>query len=258
MIKRTTPIVVGNWKSTPKVLSEGVQFVKQLEKKLASSKIKLPKKSYYLAVPEIFIPSLSALAKSGYVGAETVHGTVLGQITGATTPSQLLSGGAAFTLIGHSEVRARGETVEERSQKVLAALSVKLPSVVCFGEKHRDKEGKYLEELENDIKHTLSLIKRESFANLIVAYEPVWAIGAAEPATAPECFEAVIAMRRALAALGGIEYAKKVQILYGGAVTKENVQTFLDEGGVDGLLIGRASQEVISFVDILKAAYSAN
>ena len=255
MTKRAAPLIVGNWKSTPKTLEEGVKFIKQYEKKISSLKIKLPKKSYYIAVPEIFIPVLVPLAKRGYIGSENVHGTILGQITGMTIPSQLKSGGAAFTIVGHSEVRARGETVEERTAKMLASLSVKLPTILCFGEHKRDKEGKYLEELENDVKQTLSLVKRELFEDLIVAYEPVWAIGAKEPATANECFEAVIAIRRALAHLGGIDYAKKVHILYGGAVTKDTVRTFLEEGGVDGVLIGRASQEVTSFIDILEASY---
>jgi triosephosphate isomerase len=256
MIKRTTPIIVGNWKSTPKTLDEGIKSIKQLEKKIVSLKIKFPKKAYYVAVPEIFIPSLAPLAKHGYIGAQTVHGTVLGQITGATTPSQLLSGGAAFTIIGHSEVRARGETQDERIEKVTASLSVKCTTVFCLGEHSRDKEGKYLEELENDIKHTLENIQRELFSELVVAYEPLWAIGAPEPATAAECFEAVIAIRRALASIGGIDYAKKVHILYGGAVTKDTAKTFLEEGGVDGLLIGRASQDVVSFMDILKAVHT--
>jgi len=256
MIKRTAPIIVGNWKSTPKTLEEGVKFIKGLEKKITSSKIKFPKKGYYLAVPEIFIPTLGALAKHGYIGAQTVPGVTLGQITGQTTPSQLSSGGAAFTIVGHSEVRARGETQEERAEKVSASLSTRFTTIFCLGESKRDKEGKYLEELENDIKQTLSQVKRELFSELIIAYEPVWAIGAKEPATATECFEAVIAIRRALASLSGIDYAKKVHILYGGAITKDTVQTFLEEGGVDGLLIGRASQEVGSFIDILHASYA--
>ncbi len=255
MTKRIAPVIVGNWKSTPRTLDEGVKFIKQLEKKIVSSKIKFPKKIYYLAVPEIFIPSLSPLAKQGSIGAQTVHGTQVGQLTGQTTPSQLISGGAAFTIIGHSEVRARGETERERKEKVLASLSVKCTTIFCCGEKTRDKEGKYLEELENDIKHTLGDVQRDLFSELIVAYEPVWAIGAKEPATAAECFEAVIAIRRALAHLAGIDYAKKVHILYGGAITKDTVKTFLEEGGVDGLLIGRASQDVSSFIDILSAAY---
>ncbi len=255
MAKRTTPIIVGNWKSTPETLDEGIKFIKNLEKKIASSKIKLPKKAYYIATPEIFIPHLVPIAKRGYIGAENVSGLLLGQRTGLEVPSQLMTGGANFTLIGHSEVRALGETQEARAQKVANALQIRFTTLLCFGEHTRDKGGEYLEKLENDVKQTLSQVRRELFGELIVAYEPVWAIGAKEPATAAECFEAVIAIRRALASLAGIDYAKKVCILYGGAVTKDTVKIFLEEGGVDGLLIGRASQEVNSFIDILGAAY---
>lgn len=255
MIKRAAPIIVGNWKSTPKTLDDGIRFVKQIEKKIEKSKHKIPKKCYFLSVPEIFIPTLKDYAVRGYIGAQTVSGTTLGQITGATTPSQLVSAGASFALVGHSEVRARGETTEERKEKIFASLSSKLTTVFCVGEHKRDKEGKYIEELENDIKQTLSTVRRELFSNLIIAYEPIWAIGGSSPATADECFEAVIAIRRALASLGGIDYAKKVQILYGGTVTEENAALFLEEGGVDGLLIGRSSQDVATFMGILTALY---
>lgn len=256
MIKRTSPIIVGNWKSTPRTKEEGIKFIKQLEKKIATSKHKIPKKGYFIAAPDIFIPYLVPLAKRGYIGAENVSGLELGQHTGMEVPSQLQSGGASFTIIGHSEVRKSGETVEARAQKVASALQIRLTTILCVGEHKRDKEGKYLEELENDVKQTLSQIKRELFSNLVVAYEPVWAIGGTSPATPAECFEAVIAIRRALASLGGIDYAKKVHILYGGTVSNDNAKAFLEEGGVDGLLIGRSSQEVSTFIDILNAVYT--
>ncbi len=255
MIKRTLPLIIGNWKATPQTKEDAVKFIKLLEKKIDSSKVKLPKKSYYLAVPEIFIPTLSPLAKHGFIGSQNIPGVKEGQETGATTVKQLVSGGAAFTIVAHSEVRRRGEEIEERSQKVAQALGLNLTTVLCFGEHTRDKEGKYLSELELDVKGTLEGIKRELFSNLIIAYEPVWAIGAAVPATAGECFEAVIAIRRALASLAGIDHAKKVHILYGGTVTKDSANSFLEEGGVNGLLLGRASQEVSSFFETITSSY---
>jgi triosephosphate isomerase len=83
----------------------------------------------------------------------------------------------------------------------------------------------------------------------------VWAIGGKKPATPAECFEVVIALRRALASLAGIDYAKKVHILYGGAVSVENAKMFIEEGGVDGLLIGRSSQDVVTFFEIVLACH---
>ena len=264
MTKRTTPIIIGNWKTTPETLDIAMKFVKQLDKKceLASSglgpkktAIKLPKKAYYLAVPEIFIPHLSPLAGHGYIGAQNVSGTKTGQFTGTTTPQQLKTGGAEFTILGHSEVRKLGETSEALTNKASLSLQSKLTTVICFGEESRDKNGNYLGELENDVKKTLEHVERSLFENLIVAYEPIWAIGNTDPATTGECFEAVIAIRRALASLVGIDYAKKVQVIYGGAVMASNAKAFIEDGGVDGLLIGRASQDVTSFLEIITSCF---
>ncbi len=257
MTKRTSPIIVGNWKTTPANLNQAIKFIKAIDKKYSSKKNKMPKKGFYLAVPEIFISEISKECVHGYVGSQNVSGVSIGQTTGTTIPSQLLSAGATFTLIGHSEVRAQGETADQRSHKVALSLQSKLLTILCVGEHKRDKEGKYLSELEEDVRKSLSLVSRNNFNNLIIAYEPVWAIGGDTPATTHECFEVVIAIRRALASLVGIDYAKKVHVLYGGTVTKENALSFIQEGGVDGLLIGRASQDVVSFMEIISSCYGA-
>lgn len=255
MIKRTPPLVVGNWKATPQTKEEALKFIKQLEKKISSSKTKLPKKSYYIAVPEIFIPFLTPLAKHGYIGSQTIPGYKEGQETGATTLRQLISGGASFSILGHSEVRKRGEPKEDRLQKIEQSLLLRHTTIFCCGETSRDKDGRYLESLEMDVKEMLGTTKRELLSNLVIAYEPIWAIGGTVPATPHECFEAVIAIRRALASLAGIDHAKKVHILYGGTVTKETATSFLEEGGVNGLLIGRSSQDVSAFFEIIISSY---
>lgn len=253
MSKRTLPLIVGNWKTTPETLDLAKKFIKQLDKKCELLKGKPQKKMYFLAVPDVFISSLQTLSLHGYIGAQNISAVTTGQTTGQTTCSQLKTSGAHFSIVGHSEVRSLGETVSERENKVSSALQSKMLTIVCFGESSRDKNGNYLHELENDIKETLSNVDKKLFENLVLAYEPVWAIGGKDPATPEECFEAVIAIRRALASLVGIDYAKKVNVLYGGAVTEETSKMFLKEGGVDGLLLGRASQDVSSFVKILQA-----
>lgn len=256
MSKYTAPLLVGNWKTTPENLASAIKFIKQLDRKCSSSKMKLPKKVYHLAVADIFIPHLTKLAKRGIIGSQNISGVSLGQVTGSVIPSQLMSGGASFAIVGHSEIRKQGETREARTKKVALSLQTKLPTILCVGEEKRDKDGNYLTLLEEDIKATLSLVERRQLENLIVAYEPLWAIGAKVPATPAECFEVVIALRRALASLAGIDHAKKIKILYGGAVTKDTARFFLEEGGVDGLLIGRASQDVTSFTEIITSCHA--
>lgn len=251
MTKRTVPLIIGNWKTTPATKLEAIKFIKALDKKISKSEVKLAKKAYYIAAPDIFIPSLNEIATNGYIGAQNISGESIGQVTGATVPSMLATGGALFAIVGHSEVRAQGETKEARARKAALSLQSKLMTVLCVGEHTRDKQGNYLAELEEDIKDSLSLVDRNLFEYLVIAYEPVWAIGGKTPATPYECFEVVIALRRALATLAGIEYAKKVHIIYGGTVTPANAKSFMDEGGVDGLLIGRASQNVDEFSEII-------
>jgi triosephosphate isomerase (TIM) len=248
---RTIPLIVGNWKTTPATLPEAIKFVKALDRKVGALKTTAAKKAYYLAVPDIFIPSLQETTKYGHIGSQNVSGVSLGQETGEVIPSQLLTAGASFAIIGHSEVRARGETTDARAHKLELSLQGKLMTILCVGERVRDNQGNYLQELEDDVKASLSLVQRNLFENLIIAYEPVWAIGGKTPATPYECFEVVIALRRALASLAGIEYAKKVHVLYGGTVTALNAREFIEQGGVDGLLIGRASQDVTSFYNII-------
>jgi triosephosphate isomerase len=254
MTKRTLPLIVGNWKATPDTLANAKKIIKALDKKIANVKTKLPKTPYYIAVPDIFIPHLKEISL-GYIGSENVGGVSIGQTTGVTIPLQLISGGADFTIIGHSEVRAKGETTDDIAHKVALSLQSKLVTILCIGETKRDREGKFLEGLEEEVRHCLALVSRNLFENLIIAYEPIWAIGANTPATAEECFEVVIALRRALSSLAGIDYAKKVHILYGGSVTTETASSFLETGGVDGLLIGRASQDANSFFEIIKECY---
>lgn len=249
------PLIIGNWKTTPATLKDAVTFVKNLEKKIVSLKKKSVSAHYFLAAPDIFATPLIEIAKHGEIGTQNVAGISIGQETGLTTPSMVASTGATFTILGHSEVRKRGEDLHELSQKVALSLKAKLTTILCVGESERDKEGNYLHALENDLKEILADIERGLFSNLVIAYEPIWAIGAPVPATVEECFEVVIALRRALATLVGIEYAKKVSIIYGGAVTEETCKGFLVEGGVDGLLLGRASQDVKTFSAILESCF---
>ena len=250
MNKISKPIIVGNWKATPKDLKTAITFVKTLEQKISKTKIK---KNYLLAVPDVYINSLSSITKHGLIGAENLTGKEEGQTTGLNTPLMLSSVGASFIILGHSEVRKRGETSEVIKEKLQVTLSKNIKTILCVGEEKRDPSGDYIKFIEEELKECLELSKKEDFKNLIIAYEPIWAIGGSSPATTNECFEMVIAIRRTLVELLGIDSAKKISILYGGTVTKENASEFIEEASVDGLLIGRASQNVEDFYSIIKS-----
>lgn len=250
MSKISKPIIVGNWKATPKDLKTAITFVKDLDKKLSKEK---SKKKYLLAVPDIYINNLANISKLGLIGAENLTGIEEGQNTGLNSPSMLISSGASFIILGHSEVRKRGETNEWIKEKLNTTLSKNIKTILCVGEEKRDANGGYLKFIEEELKECLELSKKEDFKNLIIAYEPIWAIGGNSAATTNECFEMVIAIRRTLVELVGMDNAKKVNILYGGTVNKDNAKEFVEEAGVDGLLIGRASQNVTDFFSIIKS-----
>ncbi len=250
MKKRLLPLIIGNWKTFPSSYKEAVSFVKKLDKKVQG--FTSSKQAYSLAVPDIFIPLLKEEMKRGVIGAQNISGTILGATTGETTASMLASAGASFVIVGHSEVRARGETTDIIAKKTALALGSKLYTILCIGEAERDKHGHYLTALEEELKACLLQADKHFFSHLILAYEPIWAVGANTPATVAECFEVVIALRRALAQIVGMDHAKKVSIIYGGTVQQDNALAFLQEGGVDGLLIGRASCDVDTFSSIIK------
>ncbi len=250
MKKISKPLIIANWKTFPATIKEATSFIKALEKKYTAIKHLPP---YLIAVPEAFIGTLSTITNQGVIGAQNISGTILGASTGETTATQLRSAGASFAIVGHSEVRARGETQDLLIQKIELSLLAGLLTVVCCGEHDRDEKGAYLKELEYELSTLLSHLDSKLYHNLVIAYEPLWAIGKDVSATSKECFEVIIALRRALANMVGIDVAKKVRIVYGGAVTPDNAEEFLTEGGVDGLLLGRSSQDVASYLSILSS-----
>ena len=241
------PIIIGNWKMNPRTLVEAIDCAKKIARQL-------PKKSpvVKLAVPTLFVHPLSKTVRIP-IGVQTIAPAQEGAYTGLTSPAQAQSAGASFTLIGHSEERARGVSPETLTQMVSCALTLRLPFVLCVGESVRDKEGEYLAVIEAQIKSALAPIQAKSLQYVTIAYEPVWAIGknALFPATTRECAEAVIHIRRVLTDMYGAKKAELVPILYGGSVTKDNAVTYIKEGGAQGLLVGRESLKPQNFTLLL-------
>lgn len=240
-------IVVGNWKMNPRTVVEAVDCAKKIARNL-------PKKSptVLLAIPLPFLKDVHKAVKIK-VGMQGIAAVEEGAHTGLCSAPQGMSVGASFTIIGHSEERARGSTDEMIAKQVQTACTLRLPFILCVGESIRDKDGKYVEVVTQQLKVALGSLAPRHIPFITIAYEPVWAVGkdALGVATPKECLETLIAIRRVLSDMFGAKKAQEIPLLYGGSVSKENAATFVRDGGAQGLLVGRESLKPKSFGDII-------
>ncbi len=215
----------------------------------------------WVAPPAPFIEGLSErrVLKRIYVGAQDCSRFAGGPKTGEVSGKILKEVGAQFVILGHSERRAMGESDVDIHTKVHCALKAGLTVLLCVGEKLRDGDGEYLAIIAGQVRSALSGVSKSISRRLVIAYEPVWAIGehAAAPAT-PEDFRSVaIYIKKVVSEQVGAGAALSIPVLYGGSVSKENAASFLDEGHADGLLIGRESLKLSKMKDIITDAEEA-
>ena len=189
------------------------------------------------------------------LGAQNSATEQEGAYTGEVSPSQLSSMGVSYVILGHSERRAIGETDELINKKINAAFKAGLTVVLCVGEHTRDLDGGYLKFIGAQLVADLAGVAKKDLVKLIVAYEPIWAIGknALRAAFPDDALEVSIFIKRTLADLYG-KNGESVSILYGGSVDAKNSADFLAKSNIDGLLVGRASLDAKVFGSILKQA----
>jgi triosephosphate isomerase (TIM) len=239
-------ILVANWKNYPSSMAEAADILKGFSKKADLYK----KLSTFIAPP---LPYLGPVGEKGkkfsQLGVQDLFPLAKGTHTGAVTPDILKSFGVRLAILGHSERRALGETSEQVAEKVRAALKVGIVPLVCVGENVRDTDGEHFEFLREQIKASLGDIPKQAVSKVVLAYEPSWAIGkSAEDALAPaDLMQSVLFIRKILSDLYGRKVAEGVQILYGGSVDPTNAGALVKEGGVRGLLVGRASLDPKKF-----------
>lgn len=245
--------MVANWKMNPPSLAEA----RALFKKTKQTGSRLENVETVICPP---FPYLGAFAHGGTsrvrLGAQDVFWQNGGRATGEVSPEMLTDTGVSYCIVGHSERRALGETDEIVSQKVKAALAEGLTSILCVGEREHDAEGRYFEILKSQVVASLNGIKRPHLRSIVIAYEPLWAIGkSARDAMNPRAIrETEIFIRKVLTDLFDGETAKEPRILYGGAMEEANTKAILTDGGVDGLLVGHASLDAERFAKMLKVA----
>ncbi len=247
-------LIIGNWKMNPRTVLEAQKLFDDIKKEVAV----FQGTDVAVCPPFVFLSGLSALnsGKEISLGAQNVSSEEEGACTGEISVGMLKTLSVKFAIIGHSERRAMGETDEMVSKKVVAAVKAGLTAVLCVGERERDHESAFLQILKEQIIASLSGISERQLKNVVIAYEPVWAIGAkAKGVVEPEALlETIIFIRKVLSDLYSQKTAHAMKILYGGSVDEKNAGSFLKEGGANGLLVGRASLNAKKFVEILKIA----
>ena len=245
-------VIAGNWKMN-KTPSETKEFMAQL-------KAIMPKGRWCdvaLCVPAVCIPAAVRAMRETRVGigAENCNAKASGAYTGEIATNMLVDAGCKYVILGHSERRAMGETDGEINAKVHAALNAGLIPIVCVGESLEHRENGITEEwVSMQVKLALKDVDAEKIRKVVIAYEPIWAIGTGRTAT-PEQAEAVCEHIRAVVRkLYTSKHARAMTILYGGSMNEKNAYELLAQPDIDGGLIGGASLVAEKFVQIIEAA----
>jgi triosephosphate isomerase len=244
------PFIAGNWKMF-KTVHEAVLFVKELKSHVKD----VHDVEMVVAPPFTALHAVAEAVRNSNIGvaAQDVFWEREGAFTGEIAPGMIKESGAEYTIIGHSERRRLfGETDSIVNRKVIAAIGAGLTPIVCVGETLEERErDATLAVLDRQIKDGLDQLTTDQVAELVVAYEPVWAIGTGRTATAGQAGEAHAHIRRRLRQWFGGDAADRCHVIYGGSVKPDNTRDLIAEPDVDGALVGGASLEVRSFVDIV-------
>ena len=235
-------------------LQEGVALAKEINEALKAAQ---PKCDVIIAVPFTHLASINAVidpAKLG-LGAENCANHKSGAYTGEVSAPMVASTGATYVILGHSERRQYyGETSEILKEKVALALENNLTPIFCIGEVLEEREnGTYNEVVKKQIEEALFNLSAEDFGKIILAYEPVWAIGTGKTATDDQAEDMHAFIRGVIADRYGKEVAENTSILYGGSCKPSNAPPLFAKPDVDGGLIGGASLECGSFMGIVNA-----
>ena len=247
-----TPMIAGNWK-LHKTVAEAESFIGTL----------LPRVSSADGVEVAICPSFLALGamvdstrgSRVQVFAQNMHQSPDGAFTGEVSAAMLVEAGVGGVVLGHSERRALfGETDKALALKVPAALEAGLVAILCVGETEEERErGDTERKLRHQVQENLARVETERLGEIMIAYEPIWAIGTGRVATAAQAQEA-IAFIRALVGDRSPEQAQRTRVLYGGSAKPDNAAELLALPDVDGALVGGASLDAESFAAIVAAA----
>lgn len=245
-------VIAGNWKMH-KTLGEAEHFLADLEEGLPRTN----RVETIICAPSLFLPTLIKFAEWPRVrlAAQNMHYEDEGAYTGEVSPVMLHDVGVKYVVIGHSERRQySNETDVDVNKKVHAAFNHKILPIVCVGESLEQRENNETAELIGvQVNTALEGLTDNQVKQTIIAYEPVWAIGTGKTATTEQANEVCKQIRELIAEKYGKTVSEKVIIQYGGSVNPENIDELLAQSDIDGALVGGASLEVNSFLELVKA-----
>src|SRR3989344_4526497 len=246
-------LIIGNWKMNPASLEKALRLAKEISK---YSKYSRGKTEIVICPPFVFLSAISKKIKKAKLGAQDVHFETNNTAqTGEISPLMLKNLGVKYVIVGHSERRMLGETNEIVRKKIGACLKHAITPIVCVGESKRDESGNYLSFVRTQLEEIFSGLPKTISGKIIIAYEPIWAIGktAAREATSEEAEEMSIFIKKVLSDIFDAKAVKNLRIIYGGSVNPENSASFLNQRNIDGLLVGRDSLDPDNFKEIIKS-----
>ncbi|WP_404329832.1 triose-phosphate isomerase [Mesobacillus maritimus] len=246
------PIIAGNWKMH-KTLPEAKKFIEDVNGLVPSN----DKVESVVCAPALFLGQLVEAARNHdlKIGAQNMHFEESGAFTGEISPKALEDIGVNYVIIGHSERREMfNETDETVNKKTLAAFKYNLTPIVCCGETLEQREnGETNELVGSQVTKALEGLSEEQLKQTVIAYEPIWAIGTGKSSTAEDANETCAHIRKVLAERFSTEVAEAIRIQYGGSVKPGNIKEYMAQSDIDGALVGGASLETDSFLQLLEA-----
>lgn len=250
------PIVAGNWKMY-KTFDEAVDFVEEIQQAIPSPE----KVDAVICAPALYLPTLVVAAEDSSlaIGAQNMHYEDEGAFTGEISPAMLSNISVDYVILGHSERRELfNETDEAVNKKVRAALNHGIVPIICCGETLEEREaGSTESKVAGQMTKALAGFSAAEVEHMVIAYEPIWAIGTGKTATADDANAVCGSIRAVIESLYGKDTAEKVRIQYGGSVKPENIEELLAKEHIDGALVGGASLQPASFMKLLEAAANA-
>lgn len=246
------PIICGNWKMY-KTIEEATGFIETLAPLITQSQVHV-----YLAVPftAIYPAAIAAQNTAIIIGAQNMNDAAEGAFTGEIAGKMIKEAGAKFVILGHSERRIYfGETDQIILKKVQRALLDEIQPIVCIGEKIEERDAGINDEvLSAQLEGSVGSLSADQAARLIIAYEPVWAIGTGKIATPEVAQKQHLFCREWMAAKWGQITADQIKILYGGSVKPDNISALMAQPDIDGALVGGASLSAVAFNEIIHYA----